>query len=181
MPRQDAPVSEVLTEVAEARRNGQADPLQDRQWVLANEQALLDAIVEQQTVVIWQPFSVPRIQVPTPDGPKALEFRIRGLSQPELDDCERRARVPTGQRLPGGRAETKRNDTRYGHLCIVAATHPDDAARLWKSDSMRARLKVADVADVVGKVLLPGEAGRVSTEIAALSGFVPSDDEVGKA
>lgn len=174
-------VSDPLTEVAEARRNGHADPLQDRTWVAANEAALFDAIVEQQAAVIWQPFEVPRIRVQTPDGPRALVFRVRGLTQPELDDCERKSDMPTGRRGPGGAPETKRNTTRQKHLTILVATHPDDAAVLWRSEALRTRLKVAGVVEMVGAILRPGEAERVATEVYVLSGYLPDDSEIAKS
>ncbi len=167
--------------MAEARHNGAADPLEDSAWVLANETALIDALVTQHAVTIWQPFAIPRYQIKTPEGERALTIRVRGLSQAEIDRCDKRAQVPTGRRLAGGGREMKRNDTLYGQLAIVAATHPDDAARLWGSAKLRERLGVAGDTDVVATLLSPGEQARISTEIADLSGFLPGDDEVAKS
>lgn len=170
-------VSEPLTEVAEARRNGHADPLDNDDWTRANEAALIEAISEGQRADVWEEFPLSRYSVKTPDGAaKPIVIRLRGLTEEEMKRAEKRGQVPTGKRRMGGGQETEQDRWLYFRHMILMATHADDGEKLWKSQALRTKLQVAGQVDLIGAVMLSGEVARAAEVIIRLSGFVDIDD-----
>lgn len=139
--------------------------------LLMNEDALLSGLLEAANFA-EDKSSQQLIQIKR-NGKKLFEFKIRPLSEEEnnqfLKSSTKRLANPMGKKYP-----KIDGDVDYVALRsrkIYAATIPEDRKKLWDNPKVKNALNVLTGLDVIDKVLLAGEKGRVVEQIDELSGF----------
>lgn len=172
--------ADPIAEIREARELEKPSPLEDRDWVLANEAALIDTVAGLTSTIVYDTMLYPRIKV----AGKPLPIRYRGLDSEERKECTRAARLPTGRRLPGTGPEIKVDEELSYRLTILEATHPDDRRALWDNQRLWAAVKPNPVYtpdDFIRVFLNDGEVIQTYAHILSLGGFTAEATEIAKS
>ena len=113
-------------------------------------------------------------------GVLKLEFRIRPITEDEVQACSRRATryAPTKAGQPKKPIET--NSSLFRSYVIYTATVDEDRKKVWDNKQAQAALGVLQGADMIDAVLLAGEKGRVLDTIDEISGFDDDLEELAK-
>lgn len=142
--------------------------LSKEEMLAVEETALRDisgVLEAMDTIVKYEPFKVMR------NGKQLFSFRVRGLDDGETENCRTEAtKFVKSKRLGGVTMPADFNTAKYNSLLIVQATHPEDKEFLWGNKELQKKAKVLAPWQVVDKVLLSGEKGRVIELIEQLSG-----------
>ncbi|GAW27992.1 hypothetical protein [Carboxydocella sp. ULO1] len=125
-----------------------------------------------ETVTKYEIFEVVR------DGKKLFSFRVRGLSDEELERCRDQAtKVVKDRRLGSLAVPRDFNAAKFNSLMIYTATHDEDRKKLWDNKELWAKAGIATGWQLIEKVLRRGEKEAVMELIEKLSGY----DEDGEA
>ncbi|GEO26227.1 hypothetical protein AAC03nite_20120 [Alicyclobacillus acidoterrestris] len=103
------------------------------------------------------------------NGKFFFSFNIHALSEKDYKDASDQATRFTKNKQLGIKVPEERNDAEYRSLLIYKATVDADRAALW--DAAKARYGVLTGADVIDKVLLPGEKAAILQKIDEVSGY----------
>lgn len=114
-------------------------------------------------------------------GEVVLAFRIRALTEKETDECDRKATVYRKDRRAIAPIPVETIRSVFRSLLVVKSTvsfcernHDGtyrDVSTQWNDAALLDKFGTADPAEVVDKVLLPGEKDAVIERINILSGF----------
>ena len=112
------------------------------------------------------------------DGVLKLEFRIRPISEDEVQFCSRRATryAPTKPGQPKKPIET--NSTMFRSYVIYTATVDEDRAKVWDNKRAMDALGILHGPEMIDAVLLAGEKSRVLDSIDEISGFDEDMEEI---
>ncbi|CEP67885.1 Clostridium phage phiCD119, XkdN [Moorella glycerini] len=145
-----------------------------RDELLAAENTILQdvggVLEAMETITHYETFNVVR------DGKKLFAFRVRGLTDEEMDNCRNAAtRTVKNRRLGGLATPGEFNAAKYNSMLIYTATHPDDKKWLWDNKDLWRKADVTTGWMIVDKVLRRGEKEDVITLIEQLSGYNDED------
>lgn len=145
--------------------------------LLMNEDALLSGLLE--AANFSDDKSSQKLIKIQRNGKKLYEFTIHPLSEEESNQClkssTKKLPNPMGKRYPKIDGDVDYVSLRSRK--IYAATIPEDQKKLWDNPKVKNALNVLTALDVIDKVLLAGEKGRVVEQIDELSGFNSEIDE----
>ncbi len=113
-------------------------------------------------------------------GVLKLEFRVRPLTEDEIQTCVRRANkyAPT---KPGQPKRVLDTDNSKGRSYIIyTATVDEDRAKIWDNKAAQDALGIFQGVDMVDKILLAGEKSRVLDVIDEISEYDSVAEEQAK-
>jgi hypothetical protein len=114
------------------------------------------------------------------NGVLKIEFRIRPITEDEVQACSRRATkyAPTKPGQPKKPIET--NNALFRSYVIYTATINEDRAKVWENKRAQDALGILQGVDMIDAVLLAGEKSRILDQIDEISGFDDDMDELVK-
>lgn len=140
----------------------------NKEELLVAEDAILQdvggVLQAMETVTEYDTFPVIR------NGKKLFSFRVSGLDDEEMERCRDQATKMVKNKRLGVTVPGDFNSAKFKSLLIYNATHPDDRKWLWDNKELQQKAKVLASWQLVDKVLLSGEKGRVIELIEQLSG-----------
>ena len=109
------------------------------------------------------------------NGAVKLRFRIRPVTEDEVQLCTRRAQTtaPAKGRQPRQVLDT--DASKFRSLMIYTATVDEDRERIWNNRKMLVSLNLLEGWQMVDAVLVAGEKSRVLDQIDEISGFGSED------
>lgn len=114
------------------------------------------------------------------NGVLLLRFRIRPLSEDEYVKCKERNTKYVRNKQIGIKVPEDTDTSAYRSALIYQATIEEDRARVWDNKEARKQLDVLSGAQLIDKVLKPGEKDAVCTKIDEISGYSSTLEEVAK-
>lgn len=106
------------------------------------------------------------------NGVVFFEFRIRPLTEDEIDKCRKRHTKFVRNKQMGGVKVPESTDTTALHSDIIyTATVAEDRAKLWDNKKAWEALDVMSGRELIGKVLKPGEKDAIIDKIDEISGY----------
>lgn len=148
--------------------------MSDHDELLAAEDTILQdvggVLEAMETITHYEVYEVVR------DGKKLFSFRVRGLTDEEMDSCRNAAtKVIKNRRLGGLATPGDFNAAKYNSLLVYTATHSEDRKWLWDNKDLWRKADVTAGWMVVDKVLRRGEKENVIALIEKLSGYNDED------
>ena len=112
-------------------------------------------------------------------GKFTFRFRVRALSEREMDMCrEKNTKYSKNRRLGGMRMPEKTDTVGYHTLVIYTATVKEDREKLWDNKTLWAAANALTGTDLVDKLIpLAGKKQAIFEQIEKLSGFDDDDEE----
>lgn len=114
-------------------------------------------------------------------GKFTFRFRVRALSEREMDMCrEKNTKYSKNRRLGGMRMPEKTDTVGYHTLVIYTATVKEDREKLWDNKTLWDAAKPVCVTgtDMVDRLIpLAGKKQAIFEQIEKLSGFDDDDEE----
>jgi len=113
-------------------------------------------------------------------GALKLSFRIRPITEDEVQACSRRATryAPSKPGQPKKAIET--NQAQFRSFIIYTATVDEDRAKVWDNKKALEAMGLLQGVDLVDRVLLAGEKSRILDVIDEISGFDDDLEELTK-
>lgn len=111
-------------------------------------------------------------------GALKLEFRIRPISEDEIQVCLRRANKVAPAKSGQPRKVLDTNNAKFRSLVIYTATVDEDRARVWDNKTALETFGIYESWEMIDKVLLVGEKNRVLDKIDEISGFDDDTEEL---
>lgn len=122
--------------------------------------------------------SIRKINIKKPSGEKLFSFRIRALSQSEIQTAAKKATKqipnPAGRKYPPISGE--RNVADYHNRLVYMATIEEDRQKIWGNKEMKNKFGIFEDSDMVDILLRAGDKSKVVDAILTLSGY--DDEEV---
>lgn len=113
-------------------------------------------------------------------GKVCLTFRLRPISETEINTCRKRA-TRYAKAKPGKRKEELETDLpQMRSLIIYTATVDEDRKKIWDNPTMKQKLNIIEGHDMIDAVLLGGEKDRVFETIDKLNGYTEDLEETAK-
>lgn len=141
-----------------------------------DEKSLISALLEAADYKSASEENTKTIQVKK-NGKVLFTFRIRGLSQSEIDAAAKKATKqipnPAGPKYPAISGE--RNRSAYYNNLVFIATVEEDRKKIWENAEFNRKFNILDAADSVNEILKGGIKSKVVDEILKLSGFDGED------
>ncbi|MCD8308888.1 MAG: hypothetical protein LUD19_03455 [Clostridia bacterium] len=109
-----------------------------------------------------------------------LKFRIRPLSEEEYTKCKERYTKYVRNKQIGIKVPEDTDTAAYRSALIYQATVTEDRAKIWDNKQAWKQLDVLSGAELIGRVLKPGEKDAVCSKIDDISGYGSSLEEVAK-
>ena len=113
-------------------------------------------------------------------GVVLLKFRIRPLSEDEFVKCRERHTKYVRNKQIGIKVPEDTNTNMYRSALIYQATVAEDREKLWDNKTAWKQLDVLSGAELIGKVLKPGEKDAVLNKLDEISGYSSTLEEVAK-
>jgi hypothetical protein len=113
-------------------------------------------------------------------GVLKLEFRIRPITEDEIQICSRQATkyAPTKPGQPKKAIDS--NNALYRSYLIYTATVDEDRTKVWDNRKAQEALGVSLGVHMIDKILMAGEKGRVLDMIDEISGYNEEGNELAK-
>lgn len=142
-----------------------------------DEKSLVKALLEAADYKTGNEDSIKKIFVKKQSGETLFSFRIRGLSQSEIQAAAKKATKqipnPAGPKYP--KISGERSTTEYHNNLIYTATVDEDKQRIWGNNDIKQKLNIFDEADCVDILLNAGTKSKIVEEVLKLSGFDGED------
>jgi len=106
-----------------------------------------------------------------------LTFRVRGLSEDEIQTCRKKAVTKRGKKYGVSMAE-EIDGVLFRNLIIYTATHEDDRKKLWDNKAFWKKYNLVTGTETIDKIMLGGEKERVTDLIDSLSGYDLELDDI---
>jgi len=113
-------------------------------------------------------------------GVVLLKFRIRPLSEDEYVKCRERHTKYVRNKQIGIKVPEDTDTNMYRSALIYQATVAEDREKLWDNKTAWKQLDVLSGAELIGKVLKPGEKDAVLNKLDEISGYSSALEEVAK-
>lgn len=113
-------------------------------------------------------------------GVVLLKFRIRPLSEDEFVKCRERHTKYVRNKQIGIKVPEDTDTNMYRSALIYQATVAEDREKLWDNKTAWKQLDVLSGAELIGKVLKPGEKDAVLNKLDEISGYSSALEEVAK-
>ena len=153
--------------MSEAKKNA---ALPDKEEVLQNEMSLLQGLIEAGN--FKKDESLQERVIISRNGKQLFSFTVRALDEEEQGiirkKCTKMWPNPAGRKLPPIEGNT--DWVKFRSWKIYMATIDEDKKRIWDNQEFLQRFDVLTAADLVDKVLRPGEKSAVCEIIDRLSG-----------
>ena len=133
-----------------------------------DEKSLVKALLEAADYKTGNEDSIKKIFVKKQSGETLFSFRIRGLSQSEIQIPN-----PAGPKYP--KISGERSTTEYHNNLIYTATVDEDKQRIWGNNDIKQKFNIFDDADCVDILLNAGTKSKIVEEVLKLSGFDGED------
>lgn len=105
-------------------------------------------------------------------GKILFQFRIRPLSDKEIDHCREKCTVYKRNKKMGGMRFPEDTDSvKFRNMKIFAATVDEDKAKTWKNKQVQDAFNVVDPLDVIEQCLTAGEKDDIIDIIDEISGY----------
>mgnify|MGYP003234888711 CR=1 FL=1 len=139
-----------------------------------DEKSLVKALLEAADYKTGNEDSIKKIFVKKQSGETLFSFRIRGLSQSEIQAAAtKQIPNPAGPKYP--KISGERSTTEYHNNLIYTATVDEDKQRIWGNNDIKQKFNIFDETDCVDILLNAGTKSKVVDEILKLSGFDGED------
>ncbi len=109
-----------------------------------------------------------------------LEFRIRPISEDEVQMCLKKANKYTAAKHGQPRKLISTDNTKFRSLTIYTATVDEDRAKIWDNEKAQEAYDIFEGWEMIDKVLLVGEKDRILDVIDEISGIVPEAEDEGE-
>ncbi len=115
------------------------------------------------------------------NGNVLFSFRIRPLSDEELDFCREKAtKYVRNKKMAGMKLPEDTDMVKFRNLKIYNATIEEDKKKTWENQKVKDALHLREPLEIIEKCLLPGEKNDITEAIDKISGFTDDMDEVVK-
>jgi len=111
------------------------------------------------------------------NGVTKLEFRIRPISEDELQACLRKANKYANTKRGQPKKVLETNSTKFRSLTVYTATIDEDREKIWDNKEAMDAFDIFEGWEMVDKVLLAGEKSRILDKIDEISGFDEDETE----
>ena len=105
------------------------------------------------------------------DGALKLEFRVRPITEDESQICLKNSNRYAVTKPGQPKRVLESDGAKFRSWLIYTATVDEDRAKVWENRAAQSALGALQGVDMVDKVLLAGEKGRVLDIIDEISGF----------
>lgn len=113
-------------------------------------------------------------------GVLLLKFRIRPLSEDEYMRCKDRHTKYVRNKQIGIKVPEDTNTDAYRSALIYEATIAEDREKIWDNKQAWKQLDVLNGAELISRVLKPGEKDAVLNKVDEISGYSSALEEVAK-
>lgn len=111
---------------------------------------------------------------------KLLSFRVRPLSDSEVEDAKKNAFVKKYPYADKGTKKSKEkifNEALYQSYCIYYATVDEDRAKIWDNPQFQSKIQIYKGVEIVDAILVIGEKERTMDAINLASGFYDDEED----
>lgn len=106
-----------------------------------------------------------------------LEFRIRPVSEDEIQTCLRRANKYAKTKPGQPKKVIETDNAKFRSLNLYTATVDEDRAKIWDNKKAQEAFDILEGWEMIDKVLSAGEKDAVLDVVDEISGFA-SDEEI---
>ena len=163
--------------------NRSSDKTVDEHYISMSGTSMATPMVSAAAALLYQynpyfsPKDIKKIFVKKQSGETLFSFRIRGLSQSEIQAAAKKATKqipnPAGPKYP--KISGERSTTEYHNNLIYTATVDEDKQRIWGNNDIKQKFNIFDDADCVDILLNAGTKSKIVDEVLKLSGFDGED------